>query len=138
MLLSQYKNPILLNVSVTFDDLSDAEDTINGVLSENPGYCLAGVISIGTKYYVFDEDWGVSNPVHSVVLVELTEDADTQLPSVLSGNPGYHLVDVTGFATIDPEGSDNAFLLGSCRARDRRSRRDPKAHNYPGRSTQEN
>jgi hypothetical protein len=74
------------------------------VLSENAGYCLAGTVNTGDVWYVIDEDWGVSNPIHSVVLVEVTEDPATQLASALSGNPGYHLVEIRGFSTIDTEG----------------------------------
>jgi hypothetical protein len=107
-MLSQYKNPIALEC-VSWASLSDAETAINGVLSGNPGYCLAGSINTGIEYLVFDEDWGVPNPIHSVVLVELTAAVDTQLPTVLSGNPGYKLVDVRFFGGVPAW----AFVLGS-------------------------
>jgi hypothetical protein len=115
-MFKQYKNPILL--ADLFDQPSDAETAVNAVLGDNPGYCLAGVLLrdysnanyANERQFVFDEDWGVPNPIHSVVFVENSYLTNANLATALSDNPGYHLVDLYE-SHGDPH--TGAFLLGS-------------------------
>lgn len=109
--LNLYKNPIFLNVDDPFASLSAAETAINNVLSSNAGYCLVGFDTMNGSTYVFDEDWGVPNPIHSVVLYEVTGDPLTQIFDAFSANPGYGFVEmrIINFTVGDPV---NALVLG--------------------------
>jgi hypothetical protein len=109
--LSQHKDAVLLKVDPSWTSLSSSETAINNALSSNAGHCLAGVVDSGDVYYVLADEWGVANPVHSVVLVEITTTLETQLPTALSANPGYSLVEVREFSTnVSPAW---AFVLGT-------------------------
>lgn len=111
MLLSQFKNPILLKVDdSSWTSISAAQTAINNVLSGNAGYCLAGVVETGDQYYVFDEDWGVENPIHSVLLVDITGPTiEGNVSDALSNNPGHRLVELRSFAGVPA----NVIVLGS-------------------------